>query len=356
MTTSDTSNQPWIKTAGYDSIFILLPPFVAMLAVLLLPDRFRHSTDMPVFGWVFLVLFVDVAHVYSTLYNTYFDKARFARRKTLFITIPIVCFLVGFILHLFGDIIFWRALAYVAVFHFIRQQYGFMRIYTRQEPKHNLSTVMDTLIIYSATIYPLIYWHCTPGRNFNWFVSHDFITGSSESVKFYAGNIYVLILVGYVLTEFYQLLRTGHFNLPKNVLIAGTAVSWYLGIVWFNGDLAFTMLNVVSHGIPYMALVWFGISKTGNNGQAKSVRPVWRLSARWYGLFIFLGSLVLLAYLEEGLWDGFVWQEHQGVFSLFQWLPHIDNDILLAVLVPLLSLPQSTHYVLDGFIWRKRYD
>jgi hypothetical protein len=24
-------------------------------------------------------------------------------------------------------------------------------------------------------------------------------------------------------------------------------------------------------------------------------------------------------------------------------------------LVPLLALPQSTHYVLDGFIWRRSY-
>jgi hypothetical protein len=25
-------------------------------------------------------------------------------------------------------------------------------------------------------------------------------------------------------------------------------------------------------------------------------------------------------------------------------------------LVPLLALPQSTHYVLDGFIWRRKKD
>ena len=351
----ENTRQPWIKTAVYDSVFILLPPFLAMVVVGLLPERFRYSADMPVMSWVLLVLFVDVAHVYSTLYNTYFDKARFERRKKLFITIPIMCFLVGFVLHLLGGIVFWRALAYVAVFHFIRQQYGFMRIYTRDEPKHNLSTVMDSLVIYSATLYPLIYWHCTPGRNFNWFVNNDFISGSSENVKFYAGILYLLILIVYVINELFRLLKTGNFNLPKNVLIAGTAVSWYLGIVWFNGDLAFTMLNVVSHGIPYMALVWHGISKTRSEGAVKTIMPVWRLSSMWYGLFLFLGSLFLLAYLEEGLWDGFVWHEHLGVFRIFNWLPHVNNDFLLALLVPLLSLPQSTHYMLDAFIWRKKY-
>jgi hypothetical protein len=31
----------------------------------------------------------------------------------------------------------------------------------------------------------------------------------------------------------------------------------------------------------------------------------------------------------------------------------LGND-LLALLVPLLALPQATHYVLDGWIWRRR--
>ena len=355
MINTGTSRQPWIRTAAYDSVFILLPPFLAMAVVWLMPARFKYSGDMPVIGWVMLVLFVDVAHVYSTLYNTYFDKARFERQKRLFITIPVFCFLVGLVLHLVGGLVFWRMLAYLAVFHFIRQQYGFMRIYSHADAKNNWSSWLDTFVIYSATLYPLIYWHCTPGRNFNWFVNNDFLIAESEGIKTVALVIYLIILISYLLKEIVILAITGTLNLPKNLLIVGTVVSWYFGIVYFNGDMAFTMLNVVSHGIPYMALVWFGMKKQVTQHVVATRSTRW-LPARWYGIFIFLGSLFLLAYLEEGLWDGFVWQEHLGVFSLFRWLPHIDNNLLLAVLVPLLSLPQSTHYVLDGFIWRKRYE
>jgi hypothetical protein len=32
----------------------------------------------------------------------------------------------------------------------------------------------------------------------------------------------------------------------------------------------------------------------------------------------------------------------------------VAEPALLMWLVPLLALPQSTHYVLDGFIWRRR--
>jgi hypothetical protein len=49
-------------------------------------------------------------------------------------------------------------------------------------------------------------------------------------------------------------LKTSYFNIPKNLIIIGTLSSWFFGIVYFNNDLVFTLLNVVSHGIPYMAL------------------------------------------------------------------------------------------------------
>jgi hypothetical protein len=62
--------------------------------------------------------------------------------------------------------------------------------------------------------------------------------------------------------------------------------------------------------------------------------------------------LFFLAYLEEGLWAGFIWREHLAVFKPFSYLPPLNDGGILALIVPLLSLPQSTHYVLDGFIWK----
>ena len=57
-------------------------------------------------------------------------------------------------------------------------------------------------------------------------------------------------------------------------------------------------------------------------------------------------TLLGLALMEEALWELAVWGEH---FS--------DEFLLdatwLWLVVPLLALPQLTHYVLDGFIWRK---
>jgi hypothetical protein len=101
----------------------------------------------------------------------------------------------------------------------------------------------------------------------------------------------------------------------------------------------------VTHGIPYVALVW--ASRAAEQRPARSGRRV----AASAGAFVAL--IVALAWLEEGLWDGLVWREHSAVFGLFQGLPHLTQAAWLAWLVPLLTVPQATHYVLDGFIWKR---
>lgn len=340
--------QPWIRSARYDGLLILAPPFLALAAVLALPAPYRSTAQMPLLAWVGLVVLIDVAHVYGTLFQTYFDPLKRRQRRTLLWVVPMACYAVGVALHSLGGLVFWRALAYLAVFHFIRQQYGFLRIYSRQEPRTRGDWLAPALVYY-ATIYPLLYWHLSPGRNFNWFIDGEFAQFDWPLGRLVASVLYVALIAAYTSFEFRRWRRTRRINLPRNLLLGGTLVSWYAGIVWFNGDLAFTLLNVVSHGIPYLALVWNGgASPRQASGQPR--RGAW---AGKYGLWVFLGAVALFAFLEEGLWDGLVWREHGAVFGWFQQLPAVASPALLMWLVPLLSLPQSTHYVLDGFIWRR---
>jgi hypothetical protein len=58
------------------------------------------------------------------------------------------------------------------------------------------------------------------------------------------------------------------------------------------------------------------------------------------------------AFVEEGLWDALLWKEHTQIFSVFSFLHHIQIGNAKHILFPLLILPQLTHYLLDGFIWR----
>lgn len=344
---TDTHKQPWLHRPVFDGVFILLPGFLALLITMLLPQRYKYTDEMPLAAWVILILLIDVAHVYSTLFRTYWDKERLRANRLLFLIVPLACYVAGVLIYAIDGLFFWRVLAYLAVWHFIRQQYGFMRLYSRLEPKRTWASHIDAIAIYAATLYPIIYWHCTPDRNFNWFLKGDFIISNAAIVRQVAGWLYLAIIVAYVAKEVINYARTSIFNLPRNLIIMGTFLTWYVGIVYFNGDMAFTLLNVVAHGIPYMALVY--IFRQRERSVAKQPQPARPLLS----LAVFIVPLLIFAWVEEGLWDGLVWREHDQVFGLFNSLPLLQHHELLALTVPLLSLPQATHYVLDGFIWRR---
>ncbi len=306
---------------------------------------------MPVLYWVILVVFIDVAHVYSTLYRTYFNPAGMGTRRNLLLTVPLACYVMAVLLYHANDMWFWRILAYLAVFHFVRQQYGIMRLYSRKENNGMFFEAVDKVAIYTATLYPLLYWHLSADRNFNWFIAGDFLYFNSAPLREISFVLYLAVILIYFLKEGLIIFRYSEINIPRNLVIAGTFLSWYFGIVYFNGDMAFTMLNVISHGIPYMALIWF-FEKQKVRPRSES-GPLQNATSTRYGLLFFIGSIILFAYLEEGLWDGFVWRENASVFGIFSFLPAIHEKDVLALLVPLLALPQMTHYVLDGFIWKK---
>lgn len=130
-------------------------------------------------------------------------------------------------------------------------------------------------------------------------------------------------------------------NIPKLLIVSGTLVSWYFGIVYFNGDMAFTLLNVVSHGIPYMAWIWIYGRK--NYTQAGKGSTFLRMVFSRYGIAIFLGLLFLFAFIEEGCWDLGVWQEHKHIFGKSDSFSLSMPDKALAFIVPLLAFPQVTH-------------
>jgi len=346
------ARQPWIHSATADGLFILLPPLVATAVAAWVGAR-APGTEVPVWAWAVLIVGIDVAHVYGTLFRTYLDPDALRRRPMLYTLAPVLGWVAGVLLYSAGRMAFWRALAYLATFHFVRQQYGFMRIYARRDGvRPRAHRTLDAAAIYAATLYPLIYWHAHLPRRFQWFVVGDFVALPAICAPI-AGAGFLIILLAYTVTELRAVAAQRTINLPKNLLLLGTLVSWYVGIVVLNGDLTFTVTNVVSHGVPYLALIWiFGhqeITRAPAAGAAQ-VRP--RVCFTRLGIPLFCAFLIGLAYVEEGLWDGLVWRDHAALFPLFQTCSRVSDRATLTWLVPLLALPQITHYVLDGFIWR----
>jgi hypothetical protein len=339
----------WLVSRRFDLAFFMAPALASVAVLAISPPALFQRDDLPVWIWIALIPLVDVSHVYASLYRTYFDPAELRRRRTLYATVPAVVFLVGTIAYAVDAALFWRLLAYAAVWHFVRQQYGFLALYRhRARERSRLEARLDAALLYAATFYPLLYWHTHP-RRFVWFVEGDFATISAVWTVRIAGVAYALLAAAYVAKEALLAARGRPPSAGKNLLLFTTALTWYVGIVHYDSDYAFTVTNVVSHGVPYVALVWICCRRKWSAARTGS----W---LRWIAeprrIVAFVGILAFLALLEEGLWDILVWGEHPAVFGGRNHAPAMLDSPLLPFVVALLAVPQATHYVLDGFIWK----
>jgi hypothetical protein len=337
----------WIFSPRIDLAVFALPAAIA-LAVVALAPALELPRETPDAAWIALVLMVDVAHVWSTAFVTYLDPAELKRRPALYTIVPLAGYAIGVALYAAGGpALFWRVLAYLAVFHFVRQQYGWVALYrARAGERDRAGALLDGATIYAATLFPLIWWHAAPERAFAWFRPGDFATGLPALVATIAGAIYVALLAAYVVRAAVTAARGAPVSWGKHLVVATTAACWYTGIVLVDGDLAFTVTNVLIHGVPYAALVFVYGRAVAAADPITAAGPGARLLAR--GALIFAATLWAIAYLEELLWDRAVWHDRPHLFG-----GDLGLDDAHTFLVPLLAVPQLTHYVLDGFLWRR---
>lgn len=337
---SETSPSiPWLFSPTVD-LLTFLGSAVLSLGLLAVGAQYGLlESDTPEWTWVAAILLVDVAHVYATGFRVYFDRVELKRRPWLYALTPLLAWLVGMAVYSESGPWFWRILAYMAVFHFVRQQYGWVALYRSRGGDFDRSGYwIDSFAIYAATVYPLIHWHAHLPRNFWWFLEGDFAQ-VPEYVVTISTPIYWAALAAYALRSIYRTFVLHKPNPGKDIVVATTAVCWYVGIISFNSDYAFTVTNVIIHGIPYMVLVyWYQCL-----GQSSSsTRHVPKLAT-------FLATVWVLAYAEELLWDCGLWHERSWLFGSAWSVGRLE-----IMLVPLLAVPQITHYVLDGFIWKRK--
>jgi hypothetical protein len=303
------------------------------------------SDETPLWAWAVLVLGIDVAHVWSTLFRVYLDADELRRRPLLYAGAPLFAWALGIGAYGISSGVFWRLFAYAAAWHFVKQQVGWMVLYGRRSHSSEAELRFDQAAIYAATLGPVVWWHAHLPRPFWWFVEGDFVGGLPSWLGTAALGLHFGILGAWAL---WQLLRKAPVHPGKVLLLLATWIAWFGGIVLAKNDFAFTVMNVVLHGVPYVALLYrYAKGRDAEGGYGRLGLLVRA------GLPGFLTLLIALAFCEEFFWDRLVWHERAALFGSSS----IDlPQGALALLVPLLAVPQATHYLLDGFIWRSRED
>lgn len=338
---SSSASTDWLVSARFDLLAFGLPAVVALGLVPLGPVL-APSGELPLPLWLIAVLGVDVAHVWSSLYVTYLDREARARHRRLFVWAPVLALSVGALVASASLAWFWTGLAYLAVLHFVRQQYGWVALHHRQDPDLGaFDRRLDVATIYASTLVPIAWWHAHLPRTYSWFLPGDFLTGVIPPRFADAALVFYCALLGAWSAR--QILRWRSGQAPRpglSLVVVTTAACWGVGIIATNTDWAFTMTNVLIHGVPYMAFVWL---------RAPRRRTTEGRGATWSRAALFYGVVLSLAYLEELGWDRLVWHEGAVFFG-----PAIELDELgVAWATAVFTVPQLTHYLVDGFIWRR---
>ncbi len=343
----------WLFSKGMDLGGLFLPVWVTWCVCFLLPSNWLQS-EIPLMLWVLIVIGIDVGHVWSTLFRSYFSPIdRSMHYKSLWL-IPIMAFIVFFGISQLSIVYFWRVLAYLALYHFIKQQYGFLRLYKAKGHDFQRKFIPDNFIIYFSMLVPVLFWHLQESRQFSWFIDGDFYTVGAflksfdpSSIKFSFSFIYFSIIICWLIEDVIRQQKSKISKLPKQLWIITTALNWYIGIVYFNSDLAFTLTNVIAHGIPYYILIFTFIRK--RSFQRRGTPYITKNKMVWM-----VGAVIVIGFFEEYLWDMLVYRDHEDFFSniITYTVDQFSNPLVVGLAMSILVVPQITHYILDGIIWK----
>jgi len=339
----------WIIGPQADLLSFLGP---VVLATLLLPLLLASPRDdIPFIAYLFLVVAFDVAHVWASIYRTYLDRTELKRRPILYTLPPILIFLASYRLHLYSPAAFWTALAYIAIHHFISQNYGFLALYkAKAQDRDPIDFQLDKWTLWCGALSPVLLWHADPSRQFDWFdAGEQFLFRIDPSFRIDIITTTLVLLACYSARQL-QLAHQGRFNLGKNLIMLLTWLTWAVGTQLDHPLVSLAFLNLF-HGIPYIIIIWLcnqrrWLTATPSSRDQRFLAYLAKPQAWW----LFFGLLLALAISEEALWDGLVWHRYLDHYTQFQ--PREFSPKTLSLIVAALALPQTVHYFLDGWIWK----
>jgi hypothetical protein len=190
---------PWLWSRPLDLALFGGSAALALMLAALASVTGLNRQPFPAWGFVLFVLAIDVAHVYATLFRTYLDGAELGRHPWRYVLVPLLTYTAAVILYSDSALTFWRVFAYVALFHFVRQQVGWVAVYrARAGARGRWDRVIDEACVYSSTLYPVLYWHATlETRQFVWFVEGDFVNAVqlSQALLPWARAVWVVSLL-----------------------------------------------------------------------------------------------------------------------------------------------------------------
>lgn len=336
-----------------DTLFIFFPPLLTALIFILLKDSITPSSKVPLLLWILCATPLDAGHVLLTFFKTYGHPEERKRLKKYLIVIPVGMWLVAFFMMGSDAVIFGNFLAYMAIFHFVSQQVGFVSLYRGRHLQAERFRWIDKGFAYLLCLYPLAHWQSNYPKKIFWFhPAYLFkVPGVIETI---ALSLLITFSILYIGKEYYLYLKKEPISISKQLILLGTGLNWYLGIVYFNNYTVFFLAIVITHTVPYTALIWFYGRKEIRRNPDLSIGARLKFqhffsgpNVIWY--FVFLCVCGLLLQIAEVGFFGSIIPEIEAYFHRFE----IVGNWFTASIVATICMFQFTHYILDGIIWKK---
>ncbi|MAX67115.1 MAG: hypothetical protein CME66_09290 [Halobacteriovoraceae bacterium] len=284
-------------------------------------------------GWIA----VDGSHFFSTIFVTYLDKDIRQRLKAQLIIIPFVLIVGASTLNFFGyKNIFILILGLSAAYHFIRQESGWMKIASRLDSKApSWLQKIDILTSYCMTILPLA-WTIRMSNNGHWYEKGDLIYLPDHISELLIQLFWPVIIV-FILSNIYHCYQTKIFNLSKLYVFINTLMGWYIPRVILENPYLSVALITLHHGVPYFFIV-FKHERISQNSKVFN-----KLKKYKYILF-YLASVSLY----------FAFYYIMFVLPAFISFKNFNN-FTQSVAYGILIAPLMTHFLLDSYIWKRKY-
>ncbi len=358
-TTRQRPAQNWILNPLQDALFVIGTPLLVLVAALVL---FRSLGSMAATSLIIVAHIVfTVAHHLPTFIRIYGDVALFQRYRWHFLMAPVIpltfsAVVLGYLNHrgyaVENFLYLYIMLALWDPWHFMRQHYGFVRIYDRHNAAPRvLAARMDLwlcAIWFGYIMLASSAWLAELLADFEYSAGLPLVrylpVDAVATVIELAGAAAVLMTFAYAAYLLWCRLNGYYISIAKLALLATTFGVMYLAYVpnpWMQATapgwsfkVGFAVVGLV-HMTQYLAIVW----RYNRNLVARpaAARAGWfqRLHRRG-GWLIGAGYVIVcLAYGE------LVTTERAGRWTM---------SVLLAIGFTSTLL----HYYFDGFIWKLR--
>jgi len=363
------TKQPWFHSPLVDTIGMYGLPLLASMLFFFFIDIFGFPNLFAIFAFF---AFVDWGHIFAMWFRIGSNPLESKKNIIGYIIIFIVTwFLFSLVLYNKQLKYLEHFLVYFVIFHFIKQQFGIIRIYSKTDPKNksSLERIMTNTFIYLSMVYPVIWWHTVEKHtNFYWrkfFFDIPFIDSMEVALRV----IYILSALFYMYYELRITKRTKMFNIPKNLSVLGAAIGWGCSIIFFEYSYLVTFCVVYTHNIAYFFLIWIVAKRDKallNIPDPKGFKKIITWTTKEGFILYFLGVnaaamfiLGVINYIVRNI------QNHKIIFGnvdmnlAIGWLfPQSDNyyGYYASFVYALYFTIQGTHYFIDGFIWKKEKD